>query len=422
MDRLDILDLEAKGCFDFFWNEATTEGEGFGLIRDNTTNSERHKKVASVASVGFGLSAIIVGVERGWITKEEGEKRALGTLKTLYNDVEQTEGFFNHFVNMNSGKREWNSEASIIDTAIAIMGALTCAEYFKGEVEEYFERIYSRINWEFYRNPKTNHFYMGYSKEQGPFGAWDMTAEQFMMYFLGVASPTHPVPASMFYDFRRDIGSYGGDEFIYTPIGSIFPYQFSHAWIDFRNTKDKLGVDWFENSVKASLSNRQYCIDNPVNSKSFHKNAWGMTACETHHGYDGSQGTLPSAKGGTVHTADGTVPPCGAIGSIVFTPEESIDAMNYYYKTFKDKLWGKYGFKDAYNLDVTPEWFSKVEIGIDKGISILMIENYRSGLIWNLTMQNKYIKKAMELLEITNNNVEANISEKSIEESVVETI
>lgn len=400
----NILDLEAKGCFDFFWNEATTEGKGFGLIRDNTAQYETHKNVSSVASVGFGLSAIVVGVERGWITYEQGYERTLGTLKTLYNDVDQTEGFFNHFVGMDSGKTAWNSEVSVIDTGIAIMGALTSAEYFKGEIEEYFEKIYQRINWEWYRNKETNQFYMGYGgQEKGHFGAWDMYAEQFMMYFLGVASPTNPVPASMFYDFRRDIGSYGGDEFIYTPVGSIFPYQFSHAWIDFRNTEDKLGVDWFDNSVKASLANRQYCIDNPNGLKSFHKNAWGMTACETPHGYDGSQGTLPSHKGGTVHTADGTVPPCGAIGSIVFTPEESIEAMNYYYDTYKE-LWGRYGFKDSYNLDVSPEWFCEYEIGIDKGVSILMLENYRSGLLWKLTMQNKYMKKAMELLEIKTKN------------------
>lgn len=396
MNRLEILDLEAKGCFDFFWNEVCTEGEGYGLIKDNTSKFESHVNIASVASVGFGLSAIIIGVERGWITYKEGEERALGTLKTLYNNVGQVSGFFNHFVDMRNGKRAWNSEISVIDTAIAIMGALTCSEYFKGEVEEWFEKIYQRIDWDFYRNKETNEFYMGYSEENGPFGQWDMYAEQFMMYFLGVASPTHPVPASMFYDFRRDIGSYGGDEFIYTPVGSIFPYQFSHAWIDFRGTEDKLGVDWFENSVKASIANRKYCIDNPNNLKSFHKDAWGMTACETPHGYDGSQGTLPSHN---KHTADGTVPPCGAIGSIVFTPEEAIDAMNYYYNTFKDKLWGKYGFNDAYNLDVSPEWFCENVIGIDKGISLLMIENYRSEIIWKLTMQNKYIKKAMELLE-----------------------
>lgn len=401
MDKVNIIELEARKSFDFFWKEVSLSDKGYGLIRDNTSKAETHKTVASVASVGFGLAAIVIGAERGWVDHKEAENRALGTLKTLYYNVEQLEGFFCHFVNMEDGKRAWNSEISIIDTAIALMGAMTAGEYFKGEALEYFEKLYKRVNWEFYRNPETNQFYMGYSIEQGPFGAWDMMAEQFMMYFLGVASPSHPVPPSMFYDFRRDRGSYGGYEFIYTPIGSIFPYQFSHGFIDFRGIKDREGVDWFENSIKASRANRQYCIDNPLGLKSFHKNAWGMTACETPHGYDGSQGTLPSYNGGTAHTADGTVPPCGAIGSIVFTPEESIEAMNYYYDTFKERLWGAYGFKDAYNLDVEPTWFSDNVIGIDKGISLIMIENYRSELIWKLIMKNKYIKKAMELLEFT---------------------
>ena len=226
----------------------------------------------------------------------------------------------------------------------------------------------------------------------------DLYAEQFMMYFLGVASPTHPINKEMFYDFGRKVGSYKEHEMIYTHTGSIFTYQFSHAWLDLRNTKDRLGVDWFENSKVATLANRQYCIDNPDNLKTYNENAWGMTACETPHGYDGSQGALPSCNNNT-NTADGTVPPCGPIGSIVFTPQESISAMNYLYENFP-KLWGKYGFFDAYNLDVEIPWFSDTVIGIDKGISIIMLENYRTGLIWDLTMKNKYIKNAMELLEI----------------------
>lgn len=391
-----ILDLEAKGCFDFFWNEVTIEGKGYGLIRDNTHKFAHN--VSSVASVGYGLSAIIIGVERGWITYEQGYERVLGTLKTLRDDVEHMEGFFFHFVEMDSGKRAWNSEVSIIDTAITIMGALTAAEYYKGEVEELFEELYQRINWEWYRDSNKNMFYMGYHIGRGFEGWWDLYAEQFMMYFLGVASPTYPINKEMFYDFGRKVGKYKDYEMIYTHTGSLFTYQFSHAWLDLRQTKDRLGVDWFENSRLATLANRQYCIDNPNGSKTYNKNAWGMTACETPSGYMGSQGALPSANNNT-HTADGTVPPCGPAGSIVFTPQESIESLNYLYEQFP-QLWGKYGFNDAYNLDVEPAWFSDVVIGIDKGITLIMLENYRTGLIWDLTMQNKYIKDAMKILEI----------------------
>jgi hypothetical protein len=397
MDKYTVLEHEAKGCFDFFWNETTTEGPGYGLIRDNT--HKWAKDVSSIASVGFGLSAYVIGVQRGWITKEQGYERALGTLKTLYQSVEHMNGFFFHFIYMNSGKRAWNSEITIIDTAILLMGALTASEYYGGEVMDYFEKIYRRVNWEWYRDKKGNMFYMGYHIGKGFSGWWDLYAEQIMMYILGAASPTYPVDKEMYYTFGRNIGKYKGNEFIYTYTGSLFAYQFTHAWVDFRNKKDRLGADWFNNSVKAVMANRQCCIDNSHKFKTYGENSWGMTACETPHGYDGSIGGAPSANNNTTHLMEGTIPPCGAVGSIVFAPEESIDAMNHMYYNLP-QLWCQYGFKDAYNLDNSPVWFSECVIGIDKGISLLMLENYRSGLMWDLTMNNEYIKKGMELLEI----------------------
>lgn len=398
-DKFDILNMEKKNCFDFFWNEVSLKEDSYGLIRDNT--SAKNKNMASIASIGFGLSAIIIGIENGFITKEQGEERVLKTLNTLYNKADHMNGFLYHFLDMNTAKRYGRCEPSIIDTALLLMGALNCAEYFGGEIEEYFEKLYKRVNWQWYRDCDKNLFYMGYHEERGGFvGAWDLYAEQFIMYALGVASPTYKVDPSMFYDFairRADYKQY--KDIIYTHTGSLFTYQFSHAWLDFRNTIDKREINWFENSIKATLANRQYCIDNPKNLKTYNENAWGMTACLTPKGYVGNQGGLPSHNNNT-NVADGTVPPCGPIGSIVFTPSESISSMNYFYDTFKDNLWGKYGFNDAYNLDIEPNWFSKDVIGIDKGISILMIENYQTELIWKLTMKNKYIKKAFELMEI----------------------
>lgn len=397
MDKLTVLELEARGCFDFFWKETTIEDAGYGLIRDNTY--EWARDVSSIASVGFGLSAYVIGVTRGWITKEEGYKRALGTLKTLYFDVEQIEGFFFHFINMKTGKRVWNSEVSIIDSSIALMGALTAGEYFEGEVKEYFEKIYKRINWEWYTDRKRNMFYMGYHIGKGFMGWWDLYAEQLMMYIMGAASPTHPIDKEMYYSFGRSHGEYKNHKLIYTHTGSLFTYQYSHAWIDFRNRRDRLGTHWFDNSVQAVLANRQYCIDNSYKFKTYNENSWGLTSCETPHGYDGREGAAPSADGNSTNLSDGTVAPCGAVGSIVFTPEESVAAMNYLYYNHP-KLWCKYGFKDAYNLDIKPVWYSDIVIGIDKGISLLMLENYNSQLIWNLTMKNDHIKKGLELLEI----------------------
>lgn len=397
MDRHMILDLEARGCFDFFWKEATTEGLGYGLIRDNTYDWA--KDVSSIASVGFGLTAIVIGVNRGWITEAEGYERTLGTLKTLYYTVEQMEGFFFHFIGMKTGKRAWNSEVTIIDTSIVLMGALTSAEYFGGEIKEYFDKIFRRVNWQWYTDRSRNMFYMGYHLDRGFEGWWDLYAEQLMMYILGSASPTYPVDKEMYYAFGRRWGQYKNHKLIYTYTGSLFTYQYTHAWVDFRNKRDRLGVNWFENSIEATLANREFCIDNSHKFKTYNENSWGLTACETPHGYEGREGGAPSANNNTMNLADGTVPPCGSIGSLVFTPKESMDAISHMYNNHP-MLWSKYGFKDAYNLDVKSGWYSDIVIGIDKGISLLMLENHRSELVWNLTMKNDYIKKGLDLLEI----------------------
>lgn len=391
---IDILEKEQRKCFDFFWNEVSLQEESFGLIRDNT----KSQKMCSIASIGFGLPAIVVGIERGYITKEQGEERVRRTLCTMKEKTERVHGFYYHFLDMDTAKRFGKCEVSIIDTAIFLMGALVAGEYFGGEIAKLAEEIYTDVDWVWYHNPKNNQFYMGYNETQnGHFGAWDHYAEQFMVYFLSVAAPKYPVNPSVFYDCPQYCNNYKDSGLIFhSHGGGLFVYQFSHAFIDFRNKKDRRGIDWFENSVRASKANRSYCIDNPLGLKTYGENAWGMTACETPTGYSGSMGALP-CFGNKQIFPDGTIPPCGAIGSIVFTPEESIAAMKFYEQN--DKLWGKYGFVDAYNLDVSPEWYSDMVIGIDKGISILMIENYRSELIWKLVGQNKYIQKAFELLE-----------------------
>ena len=348
-------------------------------------------------AVDYGLAALIIGVERKWISFDKAYDRVSKTLDTFLNQVEGENGFYYHFVNIDTGKRAWNCEISIIDTAILICGALTAGEYFQGQVKEKAEKLYKKVNWEWYRNEETNHFYMGYTPEKGFWGAWDMYAEQLMVYVLGVASPTFPVNQKMYDDFERKKADYHDiKDMIYTYCGALFTYQFSHVWIDFRNLRDKDGVDWFENSRKATLANRQYCIDQKGKYRTYGENSWGLTACLGPKGY-GCFGAQPCKADLSVEN-DGTVTPCGAIGSIVFTPEESIQAMEYYYNHFP-KLWGKYGFKDGLNLEGKKPWFAKEYIGIDKGIGLVMMENYLEGTIWKYFMRNAYVKKGLEMLE-----------------------
>jgi len=395
-----LIMKELKKSYNFFINEANTNKNslGYGLIRDKTLIANN---VASIASVGYGLAALVIGVEHKWITYNQAFDRVNRTLDTFINNVEDINGFYYHFLNIENGTREWNCEISIIDTAIFICGALTAGEYFGGIVKEKADFLYKKINWEWYQNKDSNYFYMGYTSESGFWGHWDMYAEQLMLYVLGVGSPTFPINTNMYYDFQRKTTNYNNiNDIIYTYCGTLFTYQFSHAWINFMNLTDNQGTNWFDNSIKATYANRQYCIDNKLKFKTYGENSWGLTSCLGPNGYC-AFGSEPCDVNLNTEN-DGTVTPCGAIGSIVFTPKESIQAMEFYYNNFP-KLWGKYGFKDGYNLDGVIPWFANEYIGIDKGIGLLMIENYLTGGVWKYFMKNQYVKDGLNKLEFREN-------------------
>lgn len=281
----DLLLKELRKSYNFFIKEANLDekSEGYGLIKDKSKYAD---EIASIASVGYGLAALIIGVNRKWINYKKAYKRANKTLDTFLNNVEGKNGFYYHFVNMKTGKREWNCEISIIDTAIFICGAITAGEFFGGEIKEKANKLYKKINWEWYRNKENNYFYMGYKPETGFWGEWDMYAEQLMTYILGVASPTHPINKEMYKDIKKEKANYKEiKDIIYTYCGTLFTYQFSQVWIDFRNRKDSEGINWFENSKKATIANRQYCIDNQDRFQTFGENSWGLTACLGPEGY-----------------------------------------------------------------------------------------------------------------------------------------
>lgn len=406
------IESEMKGSFDFFWNEVSlneTVAEGnlptYGLIADRYPNKSFN---ASVASVGFGLTAYVIGVEEGWVTREEAQTRSLKTLQTMVAlqnapDVSY-EGFLAHFINMNTGKRVSNVEISSVDTAILLCGAVAAGEYFGGEVKALADEFYGNVNWkaiERVRGGKT-YLTMGYSQEsQKLLGDWDWYAEQLMMYVLGAGSPVeeHRLDDTAYYDFARNEGTYNGHKFIYSWFGSIFTYQFSHAWIDFSGKKDNNGTDWHRNSVEASKAAYDFCRDRRDEYVTFAKGGWGLTACDTPDGYSGHLGAMPRGwqSDAAYPRIAATVAPCGAIGSVVFTPEESLKALKYY-GTLR-LLNGKYGLADAYNLD--REWFATDCIGIDKGISLLMLSNYKDRTVWDTVMKNQNILLGLENLGFT---------------------
>lgn len=391
----EVISFEMQGAFDFFWQQANTDlsSPGYGLIRDRYPGSEG---IASTASVGFGLTAYLIGVEKGYITRQQAEERVGKTLDTLLS-MERTHGFFYHFVDMSSGKRAWESEVSSIDTSILLMGVLSAGQYFGGEILAKANKIYEAVEWPWFLDTEKNMFYMAYRPEKGFEGHWDFYAEQLMMYVLAAGSPTHPTNDTPYYTFTRHSASYGkGKPFIHSWFGSIFTYQYSHAWIDFKGTSDLKQVNWFDNSVEASLAQVQFAADMASKFKTLGPQSWGLTACDGPDGYNGLYGAQPSGYDNTANVVDGTLAPSGAIGSILFVPDQAQQAMLNYYSM--EKLKGKYGFVDAYNLD--KDWYDSDVIGIDKGISLLMLANFKNDFVHQVMMQHPAIIKGMEQLGI----------------------
>ncbi len=305
---------EEEASFNFFWETQNVNENlgGCGLIPDRYPSNG----LASIASVGFGLASFVVGVHNSYITKQEAIDRTILTLLHI-RGLERNHGFFYHFYSEKTGNVASGSEISNIDTAIFLCGALLCGEYFKGEVETLANEIYNEVDWPWFVNPKTNNFYMSY-KNGGFEGEWNTYAEHLMMFFLAAGSPTHPIEKKTYDAMTRNIGTFKGYTVINSWFGSIFTYQFSHAFIDFRNLRDDKGTNWYENSVNATYANYEYCLANKSKYQTYAADQWGITACDTPNGYKGRVGAYPAGTGmvNTFTENDGTIPPCGAIGSL----------------------------------------------------------------------------------------------------------
>ena len=352
-----------------------------GLIKD----SSRPGSPASVAAVGFGLTAICIGESRGWIEKEEAKYLILKTLRTFRDGVPNEHGFFYHFLDMRTLSRAWNSEVSSIDTALFLAGALFAGEYFKGtEIETIAQELYARVEWPWMLNGRKT-LCMGWKPEDLflPY-YWDTYTEAMILYALAIGSPTYPIKPECWLEWKRPLDTYKDYRIVYCPTGSLFTYQYSHAWIDFRRIQDD-GVNYYDNSVSATKANRQFCADNSNEHKAYGENSWGLSACIGPDGYKGY-----GAKPGMALN-DGTIPPCGMAGSIVFDPVASLNGLKNLYENHKDFLYGKYGFKDAFNTD--RGWWAEEYLAIDVGITAIMIENYRSGLVWDKFMGLSAIKR-----------------------------
>ncbi len=423
-----FLDTVQHRTFDWFWETTNPRN---GLVPDRWPT----KSFSSVAAVGFGLTGYLVGAEHGWITRDQARERVLTTLRFLWTapqgeqqaNVTGHRGFFYHFLDMETGHRFRRVELSTIDTGLLLMGVLACREYFAraepadSTVRALADSIYFRVDWPWARNGAPS-LAMGWHPESGFISArWIGYNEAMLLYALALGSPTHPIGPE---GWQAWTSGYKWDRFYgqeYVMFAPLFGHQYSHTWIDYRGIRDEYtsqrGIDYFENSRRATLAHRNYAIANPAAWRGYADSVWGLTA---------SDGPLDSSfvvagRQRRFHTYwargagtdeindDGTIVPTAAGGSVPFAPEVAIPALMAMRRQYGDAIFTRYGFVDAFNPTLTDAtlhvsqgriipgvgWFDTDHLGIDQGPILLMIENHRTGLIWRLLRANPYIARGL---------------------------
>jgi hypothetical protein len=386
-----------------------------GITQDSMIGNENGCSAAS----GFYLTSIPVAAKNGWITKDTGYNKALKTLNSYYKDeknpkdfyIENEHGFYPHWFNNTTGKWEDSDCYSSVDTAILMAGVITVGQYYNGtEVENLSRKLYENVDWNWMLNGDDT-LSMGWRPDIGFLsGKWEKYNEGILAVLLAMGSPTHPIPEqcwdALAQNYNHENYTHGNKSFNFVESSStsLFTYQYPQIWFNLKGKRDRIGVDYFNNSVNATLENRAYCIENPFKHKGYGLNIWGLTACECP--LHDSKYEAHGPDQGEERYDDGTIAPSGAGGSIIFTPIESIEALRYMNDTYGDRLWGKYGFKVAFNLENDwngnpGSWFSPNYVSINQGAILTMIENYRSGLIQDLFMQSEYGKRALQKAEFS---------------------
>jgi len=421
-----LEELELR-TFRFFWETANPRN---GLVPDRYPTPS----FSSVAAVGFGLTAYGIGAERGYVTREEAATRVATTLRFFLNaphgpeatGVTGYKGFFYHFLDMNTGFRFETVELSTIDTTLFLAGALFCQSYFdrdnpvEREIRETAEAIYRRVDWR-WAQPNAPLVSMGWHPEKGFIDyEWHGLNEGMILYVLALGSPTSPIDEAAMGAYTKTYqwADYYGQPHVQFP--PLFGHQYSQVWIDFRGIRDeymrKRGIDYFENSRRATISQRAYAIDNPAQWRDYGQTIWGLSACDgpidATLEVDGRRRKFMTyaARGAAAHEVrdDGTIAPTAAASSIAFAPEIAIPAIEAMSTRYGENLYARYGFLDAFNptfnlavkvrhgkVDPRLGWFDTDYLGIDQGPIIAMIENYRSDLVWKTMRKNPHIVRGL---------------------------
>ncbi len=400
LSRQDDAFLEdlSRRSFRYFWEQADPET---GLVADRARangapypDDHASRNIASSAATGFGLTTLCIAAERGWIDRQAARARALTTLRFYAEKSPHQRGWFYHFVDRKTGERRWQSEVSTIDTALLLGGVLTVRQCFRDspEIVRLATLIYERVDFPWMLVGDSLILSMGWKPESGFIkSTWNHYSEHTILQLLAIGSPAHPIKPGAWQAWRRDRLTFAGYTYLTFRHAPLFVHQYSQAWVDYRDYEESWYpyTNYFQNSVAATLAHREFCLSLSDRFPGYTKDVWGITASDSAKGYTAWGGPPPTPD------IDGTVVPCAAGGSLMFTPEISLAALKAMQQRWGDKIYDRYSFVDAFNPN--NGWVNPDVIGIDLGITILSAENLRTGNVWRWFMRNKEIPKALRL-------------------------
>lgn len=392
-DEALLDDLERR-AFRYFEEQAEP---ATGLVRDRARadgapHDANHRHVASIAASGFYLAGLCVAAQRGFLPGDEARARARLALRFLHERAPRVQGFFYHWMDARTGARVWDSEVSSIDTALALGGVLAARGCFAddAEITRRAGALYAAVNFRWMLRGRPGLLSHGWRPESGFIAhRWDTYSEHALLTLLAIGAPTHAVSPSVWWRFRRDFVEYGGWRYL-AGDSPLFIHQYSHAFVDFRGRREQRAphVDYFANSLAATYAQRRFCLDQAARFPGWSEDVWGLSASDSARGY--------VAWGGPpAHPAlDGSVVPSAVAGSLMFAPEITLPALRAQRVRFGARVYGRYGFVDAFHP--TNGWASPDVVGISAGITLLSAENLRSALVWRAVMASTELRRALD--------------------------
>jgi len=407
----DLVDDISRRSFRYFWDQ-TDPRTGLALDRALNDGEDQEKdgqeRVASVAATGFGLTAYCIAADHRWISRETARQRVLTALRFLADEAPNEHGWFYHFMDSATGKRAWRSEISSIDTALLLAGVLTSRQFFRDDLEinRLATLIYERVDFPWMMDGSLLYFSHGWTPERGFLRyRWDTYSELLILYTLGIGSPTHPISPDTWDTWKLPV--VGVEGHTYVGGGPLFIHQFSQAWLDLRDRfpappqpadsivlpsesgSSSYRVNYFANSIAATRAQQElFSKDLSRQFPGYSSKVWGVTASDSANGYTNWEASPAGSR------IDGTVVPSAAAGSLMFTPDICIPAMRAMLLKYGKKIYGRYGFTDAFNPNTG--WTSQYVIGIDVGITLLSAENLRTGNVWQWFMNNPEPEYALD--------------------------